>query len=129
MNSGEFNFVKEILLRIDQKQDQLASRVEAVRGETSERLDHLDECIDNVRDVVKESNERLERMISDVADSIPNRDYVGHRMAHTQEMKKATTAQELHMEAKKTIIRWGLPAVLGFVGLALWEAFKAGLLK
>lgn len=124
MNQGEFSLVKELLLKIDNKQDKLSEKVEDVRGETAKRLDHLDECIDNVRDVVRESNARLQAMIEDVADAIPDRDYIGHRIAHTKKMADASDAHQLKLEAKKTAIRWGLPAALGFIGLALWEAFK-----
>lgn len=122
MENGEFNIVKELLVRIDEKQDQLSDKVNVIRKETNGRLDHLDECVDNVRDVVKASNERLERMINEVADSIPNRDFHGHKMAHTLSMRRATTAQELKLEAKKTAIRWALPGFMLFLGLALWEA-------
>lgn len=122
MTEGEFSFVKELLVNIDKKQDRLTEKVEEIRDETSKRLDHLDGCIDNVRDVVKESNARLQAMIEDVADAIPNRDYYGHRMAHTVEMKQASTKQELILEAKKTLIRWILPIVLVFVAMAIFDA-------
>lgn len=122
MNTGDFSLVKELLINIDKKQDKLAERIQTVREETALRLDHLDGCIDSVRDAVNESNTRLQRMIEDVADAIPNRDYAGHKLAHTTEMQDASTAKELKLEAKKTLIRWLLPIVMLAVCAALFDA-------
>lgn len=75
---------------------------------------------------LKEQTKELEQKI---ASAFPDGDLHGHRVAHEKQIKTANRWDELKAEFISKAFTGGMLAAAAFVGLLIWEWFKAEVKK
>lgn len=130
----------EILLRqVVAGQNRLADKVDEQRKETSERLDHLDECVDGFKfELNKLATELKQTRIDNTRELIalnakiesgfPNADVAGHRIAHEGLMREAQRRAEYKGSVVKKLLEWAAVGVVVLVTTAVWQYFTGSLL-
>lgn len=123
----------EILLRqVVDGQDRLADKVDEQRKETSERLDHLDECVDGFKiELSRLATELKQTRIDNTRELIalnaklesgfPNGDVAGHRIAHEGYMREAQRRAEYKGSVVKKLLEWSSVGVAVLIVTAVWE--------
>ncbi len=64
-----------------------------------------------------------------IADAFPDGDPHGHRIAHEKQIKSADAWDKFRFGLFEHVAKGGALLVIGYVALALWDAFKAGVHK
>lgn len=78
------------------------------------------------RHMSEETHELAEAIADLIKDSFPEGDPSGHRKYHEASIKKAEAQAEFWNDLKKSVARWGVVGVLGFIALASWKALLLG---
>lgn len=139
MESQDAMIIKELIGQVKGMQLVQNAKAKAYAESTNtaikkleSRVEHLDECFDKTREEVRLSTERIEALVNQVADSIPNRDFMGHNTAHQKYMKQASDSAVLWMEAKKSAVKWAVPIAMASMGgyvMYLFATFVKGFLQ
>ena len=59
-------------------------------------------------------------------EAFPEGDISAHRRAHENWIKKDEADNDFWLNLKKEVVKWGVIAILGWVGIVLWAAFLNG---
>lgn len=77
----------------------------------------------------KEIENRIEKLERAINDAFPNGDARAHRLFHEALIEHAKWVRELKRDLISKAIYAALAIASGWVGIALWTAFKAEILK
>lgn len=111
--------VLEILLeRAFEKQNERTTKPYQVFEST---LDNIMETLDRMNDRLEEHIRREEDMIEKTMQGFPDGDAYGHCQWHKGEIERIHNLKELYLEARKSLVQWGVIGLLGWSLSYFWD--------
>jgi hypothetical protein len=104
----------------------LETHKEKMLGHTQRIEDRLEQLSASTLSVVNEQNKSLREIHALFKAAFPEGDAAAHRKAHEDWIERSKAEKEFWLDIKKKVIGWGIVALLGWIGIALWAAFLRG---
>ena len=110
----------------DVRQDDLTSRLLQMYERLQEEMfGHMSDEGKKVQEL-KEAMTRIEGKVDDLTSAFPNKDSVGHRLAHEKEMKDAGISERFWQAIKLALAILAIGGAAAWAAHALWPAFLMG---
>lgn len=104
----------------------LETHKEEMLGHTQRIEERLEQLSASTLSVVNEQNKSLREIHDLFKAAFPEGDATAHRKAHEDWIERSKAEKEFWLDIKKKVLGWGIIALLGWIGIALWAAFLRG---